>query len=107
LFEQIFRADRGISDGVKVEISADRRAGLADTFLGSQIDLLFLTLRHNRSTKILYRQAPLPSMLIAMPDLISRPERSARGLRFLPASREWTAARHNPQSRLSRPAHAR
>jgi len=31
------------------------------------------TLRHNRSTKTLSRQAPLPSMLIAMPLLASTP----------------------------------
>jgi len=36
-----------------------------------------LTLRHSRSTKTLSRQAPLPSMLIAMPFLISMPVNAA------------------------------
>ena len=34
-------------------------------------------LRHSRSTKTLSRQAPLPSMLIAMPFLISTPVNAA------------------------------
>jgi hypothetical protein len=34
-------------------------------------------LRHSRSTKMLSRQAPLPSMLIAIPYVISTPVNAA------------------------------
>jgi hypothetical protein len=36
-----------------------------------------LTLRHSRSTNTLSRQAPLPSMLIAIPLLASTPVKAA------------------------------
>src|SRR5258706_4886713 len=37
----------------------------------------YLTLRHNRSTNTLSRQAPLPSMLMAIPFLINTPVNAA------------------------------
>ena len=40
-------------------------------------DEWYLTLRHSRSMKALSRHASLPSMLIAMPFLISRPVNAA------------------------------
>ena len=58
---------------VEVEVTADRSAGLADAVVALQIYLLVLTVRHSRSTKTLSRQAPLPSMLIAMRLLASTP----------------------------------
>ena len=66
---------------VEVEIAPDRCACLGDGVIGSEIDLLIfdaaLTLRHSRSTKTLSRQAPLPSMLIAMPFPASTPVKAA------------------------------
>ncbi len=58
---------------VKVQIAADRLPRLADAVVGPQVDLLYLTLRHSRSTNTLSRQAPLPSMLMAMPLAVSTP----------------------------------
>src|SRR5664280_1375615 len=56
---------------VEVQVAADRSAGLADAVVGVQIPSSYLTLRQSRSTKTLSRQAPLPSMLIAMSLLVS------------------------------------
>ena len=51
---------------VEVQVAADRTAGLADAVVGLQIYLLIFDAAPRRSTKTLSRQAPLPSMLIAM-----------------------------------------
>jgi len=45
---------------------------------------LYLALRHSRSTNTLSRQAPLPSMLIAMPLLASTPVKDAPPVNWLP-----------------------
>jgi hypothetical protein len=55
---------------VEVEAAANRCARLRHTAVGSEIHLPYLTLRHSRSTKTLSRQAPLPSMLMAIAFLI-------------------------------------
>src|SRR5258706_12594281 len=63
-----FKARMRSAAVVEVEIAADRRAGLADAVVGPQINLLvFDAAPYSRSTNTLSRQAPLPSMLIAMP----------------------------------------
>ena len=51
---------------VKVEISTNRASRLTDGFVGLQTSS-YLTLFQSLSTNTLSRQAPLPSMLMAMP----------------------------------------
>jgi hypothetical protein len=58
---------------VEVEIATQGGACLADAVVGPQIDLLVFDDRHSRSTKTLSRNAPRPSMLMAMPLAASRP----------------------------------
>jgi len=58
---------------VEVEISADRAAGLADAFISSQIDLLVFDATPQPLNEHVVPPSPLPSMLMAMPWLASRP----------------------------------
>ena len=51
---------------VEAQIPADRGAGLSDAGVGSEVDLLVFDRPPEPSTKTLSRQAPLPSMLIAI-----------------------------------------
>ena len=51
---------------VEVQVAADRTAGLADAIIGLQIYLLIFKLSPQPLNQELSRQAPLPSMLIAM-----------------------------------------
>ncbi len=55
---------------VKVQVAANRSAGVADGFVGPQIYLFVFDAASRRSTNTLSRQAPLPSMLMAIPFLI-------------------------------------
>ena len=52
---------------VELEVAADRGAGLADAVVGAQIDLLVFDAAPQPLTNTLSRQAPLPSILMAMP----------------------------------------
>ena len=60
------------SSVIEAEVASDG-AERADAVVGPQIHFLGLMLRHRRSTNTLSRQAPLPSMLIAMPLSASTP----------------------------------
>jgi hypothetical protein len=60
---------------VEVQAIADRTARLADSHRPSDTPP-HLTLRYSRSTNTLSREAPLPSMLIAMPLAASTPAKA-------------------------------
>ena len=48
---------------VELQVGIDPSSGLGDGLVSFQIHLSYLMLRHSRSTKMLSRYLPLPSML--------------------------------------------